>query len=99
VRITAGDGPPPVGETDGRGQGERAIGFHLLVTKPATAVLILAGCEVMRLDHDGLGTGHLLLGLASEGDGAAASVLQQLGAGLLELRFSQPPPGQGRQRR
>jgi hypothetical protein len=40
----------------------------------------------MRLEGDRLGTEHLLLGLASEGEGVAARVLQALGAGLLELR-------------
>jgi Clp amino terminal domain, pathogenicity island component len=40
----------------------------------------------MRLGADRLGTEHLLLGLAREGDGVAARVLQELGAGLLELQ-------------
>jgi hypothetical protein len=56
------------------------------MTKPATLVLSLAGSEAMRLEHDRLGSEHLLLGLASEGEGVAARVLQELGAGLLELR-------------
>jgi hypothetical protein len=56
------------------------------MTKPATLVLSLAGSEAMRLEAGRLGTEHLLLGLASEGEGVAARVLQELGAGLLELR-------------
>src|SRR6266508_4346423 len=79
-----------VEETVGPGQGERGMGFHLPMTKPAALVLALAGREVMELDSDRLGTEHLLLGLAREGEGVAAGVLQELGAGLLELRFSQP---------
>jgi hypothetical protein len=75
-----------VEETVGRGQGPQVMGFYLPMTKPATLVLSLAGSEAMRLDHDRLGTEHLLLGLASEGEGVAARVLQELGAGLLELR-------------
>jgi hypothetical protein len=75
-----------VEETVGRGQGPQVMGFYLPMTKPATLVLSLAGSEAMRLDHDRLGTEHLLLGVASEGEGVAARVLQELGAGLLELR-------------
>lgn len=56
------------------------------MTKPATQVLSLAGSEAMRLEADRVGTEHLLLGLASEGEGVAARVLQELGAGLLALR-------------
>ena len=40
----------------------------------------------MELDHDRLGTEDLLLALAREGEGVAARILQELGAGLLELR-------------
>ena len=75
-----------VEKTVGRGQGPQVMGFYLPMTKPATQVLSLAGSEAIRLDHDRLGTEHLLLGLASEGEGVAARVLQELGAGLLELR-------------
>jgi hypothetical protein len=75
-----------VEETVGQGQGEQVMGFYLPTTKPFTLVLALAGRETMELDGDRLGTEHLLLGLASEGEGVAARVLQELGAGLLELR-------------
>jgi ATP-dependent Clp protease ATP-binding subunit ClpA len=62
------------------------MGFGLPMTKPATQVLSLAGREAMQLEADRLGTEHLLLGLASEGEGVAAQILQRLDAGLLELR-------------
>ena len=75
-----------VEKTVGRGQGPQVMGFYLPMTKPATQVLSLAGSEAIRLEGDRLGTEHLLLGLASEGEGVAARVLQELGAGLLELR-------------
>ena len=75
-----------VEETVGHGQGPQVMGFYLPMTKPATLVLSLAGSEAMRLEGDRLGTEHLLLGLAREGEGVAAWVLQELGAGLLELR-------------
>jgi Clp amino terminal domain, pathogenicity island component len=70
----------------GQGPGEPGMGFGLPLTKPATLVLGLAGREAMELDHDRVGTEDLLLGLAREGEGVAARVLQELGAGLLELR-------------
>src|SRR6266508_339008 len=70
----------------GQGRGEPGSGFGLPTTKAFTLVLALAGREAMQLEGDRLGTQHLVLGLASEGDGVAAHVLQELGAGLLELR-------------
>jgi hypothetical protein len=76
-----------VEETVGRGQAEHdGYPGHLPTTKAFTLVLGLAGRETMELDHDRLGTEDLLLGLAREGEGVAAQVLQELGAGLLELR-------------
>jgi Clp amino terminal domain, pathogenicity island component len=75
-----------VEEIVGQGPGEPGMGFGLPTTKPFTLVLGLAGREAMELDHDRLGTEDLLLGLAREGDGVAARVLQELGGGLLELR-------------
>jgi hypothetical protein len=75
-----------IAETVGHGQGEQVMGFYLPTTKPFTLVLGMAGREAMRLEGDRLGTDHLLLGLANEGEGVAARVLQELGAGLLELR-------------
>jgi len=62
------------------------MGFGLPTTKAFTLVLSLAGRETMELGHDRLGTEELLLGLAREGEGVAARVLQELGGGLLELR-------------
>jgi ATP-dependent Clp protease ATP-binding subunit ClpC len=75
-----------VQETIGQGPGEPGMGFHLPTTKSFTLVLALAGREAMQLEGDRLGTEDLLLGLAREGEGVAARVLQELGAGLLELR-------------
>jgi hypothetical protein len=83
----AGLGPAGLGpvESPPAGQAELA-GLDLPTTKPFTLVLALAGREAMGLEHDRLGTEHLLLGLAREGDGVAARVLEDAGAGLLELR-------------
>ncbi len=56
------------------------------MTKPVTLVFGLAAREARELEQDRVGTEHLLLGLAREGDGVAARALEDLGAGLLELR-------------
>jgi Clp amino terminal domain, pathogenicity island component len=58
----------------------------LRMTRPAELVLPLAGREARALEHDRLGTEHLLLGLAREGEGVAARVLEDHDAGLLELQ-------------
>ena len=75
-----------VEETVGHRPGEPGVRFQRPTTKAFTLVLALAGRETMEMGHDRLGTEDLLLGLAREGEGAAAQVLQELGAGLLELR-------------
>ena len=75
-----------VEETIGQGPGEPGMGFGLPTTKPFTLVLALAGRVTMEREGDRLGTEDLLLGLAREGEGVAARVLQELGGGLLELR-------------
>jgi Clp amino terminal domain, pathogenicity island component len=82
-----------VEETAGPGQGGGPPGEDLLeavrdlpTTKPFTLVLGLAGREALELEQDRVGTEHLLLGLAREGDGVAARALEDVGAGLLQLR-------------
>jgi ATP-dependent Clp protease ATP-binding subunit ClpC len=44
-------------------------------TDQAWRVVVLAEEEARRLDHNWIGTEHLLLGLIREGDGMAAQVL------------------------
>ena len=56
------------------------------VTRCAQQAVQDARGEADRLGHDRVGTEHLLLGLARQGEGVAARVLDDLGAGLLELR-------------
>jgi hypothetical protein len=84
-RVEESAGP---GEGAGGPSGEQGelIEQRLPTTKPFTLVLGLAGREALELEHDRVGTEHLLLGLAREGDGVAARVLEDLGAGLLQLR-------------
>jgi ATP-dependent Clp protease ATP-binding subunit ClpC len=51
-------------------------------TERARKILILAKEEARRLNHDYIGTEHLLLALVSEQEGVAAAVLQNLGIDL-----------------
>jgi len=82
-----------VEQSAGPGKGDRPVtddvleaGEHLPMTKPVTLVFGLAAREARELEQDRVGTEHLLLGLAREGDGVAARALEDVGAGLLELR-------------
>jgi len=49
-------------------------------TKQARLVLQVAQEEAIRLNHNYIGTEHLLLGLAKEEHGIAAGVLREVGA-------------------
>ena len=55
-------------------------------TDPARGVVVLAEEEARMLDHDRIGTEHILLGLIREGDGVAAQVLESLGISLQAVR-------------
>ncbi len=55
-------------------------------TRRARRVIALAQEEAQRLNHNYIGTEHLLLGLIREGEGLAAQVLQKLGITLDEAR-------------
>jgi ATP-dependent Clp protease ATP-binding subunit ClpC len=55
-------------------------------TDRARRVVVLAQDEARLLNHDYLGTEHLLLGLIGEGEGVAAQVLMELGADLSSVR-------------
>ena len=71
-------------------------------TDAARWVMLLAQEEARRLNHDYLGTEHLLLGLIREGEGVAARALDCMGISLdkarteveeLSGRGRQDPPG------
>jgi ATP-dependent Clp protease ATP-binding subunit ClpC len=52
----------------------------------ARRVIVLAQEEARMLDHDYIGTEHILLGLIREGDGVAARALESLGINLDAMR-------------
>jgi hypothetical protein len=58
------------------------------LTPRAKKVLQLSLREAANLDHNYIGTEHLLLGLVREGEGVAAQVLQKLGADLGRIRHT-----------
>ena len=68
------------------GRGPQAPSGHIPFTPRSKKCLELSLREALRLGHDYIGTGHLLLGLISEGDGVAITVLDRLGANLDRLR-------------
>ncbi len=55
-------------------------------TERVRKVIFLAREEASRLQHDSIGTEHLLLGLLREGEGIAATVLGNLGLDLDAIR-------------
>jgi ATP-dependent Clp protease ATP-binding subunit ClpA len=68
------------------GRGERPPSGHIPFTRPAKKCLELSLREALQLGHRYIGSGHLLLGLMSQGDSAAVKVLGRLGADLDQLR-------------
>jgi len=59
------------------GPGSSAPGGHIPFTPRAKKTLELALREALQLQHNYIGTEHILLGLIREGDGVAARVLRQ----------------------
>jgi hypothetical protein len=68
------------------GRGDQPTVGEVGLTPRAKRVLELAIDEARRLGHNYIGTEHLLLGLAREGEGIAAGVLQSLGLDLDRIR-------------
>ena len=60
--------------------------FRSSLTPRAKKVIELAVEEARRLNHNYIGTEHLLLGLVREGEGIAAGVLESLGVNLEKVR-------------
>ena len=55
-------------------------------TERARRVVVLAQEEARMLDHNYIGTEHILLGLIHEGDGVAARVIETMGLTLAAAR-------------
>ncbi|MFH1278368.1 MAG: ATP-dependent Clp protease ATP-binding subunit [Candidatus Eisenbacteria bacterium] len=60
--------------------------MHDRFTERVRKVMYLAREEAGRLQHDYIGTEHLLLGIVREGEGIAATVLNNLGLDLDQIR-------------
>ncbi len=56
-------------------------------TDRARKVMALANQEAQRLNHEYIGTEHILLGLVKEGSGVGATVLKQLDVDLRKVRM------------
>ncbi len=68
------------------GRGDHVVLGEIGLTPRAKKVIELAVDEARRLNHHSIGTEHLLLGLAREGEGIAAGALQTLGVNLAKVR-------------
>ncbi|HET7768988.1 MAG TPA: ATP-dependent Clp protease ATP-binding subunit [Chloroflexota bacterium] len=68
------------------GRGDRMVIGDISLTPRAKKVIELAVEEARRLNHNYIGTEHLLLGLVREGEGIAAGVLESLGVNLEKVR-------------
>jgi ATP-dependent Clp protease ATP-binding subunit ClpC len=76
-------GVPPVTT---KAQGEPVENVAVRFSGPAANALELAVTEAIGLGHNYIGCEHLLLGLASETEGAAAPLLRELGADYRPIR-------------
>ncbi len=68
------------------GRGDGVVLGTLSLTPRVKKVIELAADEARRLNHDYIGTEHLLLGLVREGEGIAAGVLESLGISMKKAR-------------
>src|SRR6266540_3000863 len=68
------------------GRGDRPVLGEVGLTPRAKKVIELAVDEARRLNHQYVGSEHILLGLVREGKGIAAGVLQRGGADLAVVR-------------
>jgi ATP-dependent Clp protease ATP-binding subunit ClpC len=68
------------------GRGDRIVLGKIGLTPRAKKVLEFAADEARRLNHDSIGTEHLLLGIVREGEGIAAGILESLGVRLEKVR-------------
>jgi ATP-dependent Clp protease ATP-binding subunit ClpC len=87
------------------GRGGQTVQQEMVFTPRAKRVIELAFEEARQLNHNYIGTEHLLLGLIREGEGVAARVLTNLGVDPAKVRVQttsllgaegQPPPAKGK---
>ena len=78
--------PPPLPRAAGPGRHPRRPHAGRPFTPRSKRALELALKESLRLGHDHVGTEHILLGLAREGEGSAALALARLGADARRIR-------------
>jgi ATP-dependent Clp protease ATP-binding subunit ClpC len=57
------------------------------ITDRARKAMMLASQEACRLNHEYIGTEHILLGLVEEGSGTATNVLKSFDIDLRKIRF------------
>ena len=86
-RVEASFGPGALGRRPGRGCSKLTpFADHIPFTPRAKKVLELSLREGLALKHRSIGTEHILLGLAREGEGLAMLVLTRLGTGPEAIR-------------
>jgi ATP-dependent Clp protease ATP-binding subunit ClpC len=68
------------------GRGDRIVLGEIGLTPRAKKVIEFAVDEARRLNHQYIGTEHLLLGLVREGEGIAVGALESLGVNLEKVR-------------
>ncbi|MCX8126727.1 MAG: NDP-hexose 4-ketoreductase, partial [Dehalococcoidia bacterium] len=68
------------------GRGEKQTSGEVGLTPRAKRVIELAVEEARRMNHNYIGTEHILLGLLAEGEGVAAGVLESFGVTLDRAR-------------
>ncbi len=68
------------------GQGQQVPTGHIPFSPRAKRVLELSLREALQMNHNYIGTEHILLGLVREGEGVASQVLLKLGADLNRVR-------------
>src|SRR5665213_2191027 len=87
------------------GRGGQTVQQEMVFTPRAKRVIELAFEEARQLNHNYIGTEHLLLGLIREGEGVAARVLTNLGVDQAKVRVQttsllgaegQPPAPKGK---
>ena len=78
------------------GRGDRGVIGDISLTPRAKKVIELSVEEARRLNHNHIGTEHLLLGLVREGSGIGAGALEQFGVTPLAVErgvLRPPAPG------